>query len=91
MRQVARMRRYEWASTVLTSNRPVEDWRKLLGDTAAVTVLLDRLLNHAHVLKMRAAELAHQGPDDSLRLYTNLVGISLGRNGRVKVLTRPVL
>lgn len=45
------MRRYERASTILTSNRPVEDWGKLLGDTAAVTALLDRLLHHAHVLK----------------------------------------
>jgi DNA replication protein DnaC len=26
------MRRYERASTLLTSNRPVEDWGKLLGD-----------------------------------------------------------
>jgi len=45
------MRRYERASTLLTSNRPVDDWGKLLGDTAAVTALLDRLLHHAHVLK----------------------------------------
>ena len=45
------MRRYERASTLLTSNRPVEDWGKLFGDTAAVTALLDRLLHHAHVLK----------------------------------------
>jgi DNA replication protein DnaC len=45
------MRRYERASTLLTSNRPVEDWGKLLGDTAAVTALLDRLLHHAHILK----------------------------------------
>jgi hypothetical protein len=29
----------------------VDDWGKLLGDTAAVTALLDRLLHHAHVLK----------------------------------------
>ena len=45
------MRRYERVSTLLTSNRPVEDWGKLLGDTAAVTAMLDRLLHHAHVLK----------------------------------------
>ena len=44
------MRRYERASTLITSNLPVEDWGKLLGDTAAVTALLDRLLHHAHVL-----------------------------------------
>ena len=45
------MRRYERASTILTSNRPIEDWGKVLGDTAAVTAMLDRLLHHAYVLK----------------------------------------
>jgi DNA replication protein DnaC len=45
------MRRYERASTMLTSNRPVEDWGKLLGDAAAVTAMLERLLHHGHVLK----------------------------------------
>jgi DNA replication protein DnaC len=44
-------RRYERVSTLLTSNRPVEDWGKLLGDVAAVGALLDRLLHHAHVLR----------------------------------------
>jgi DNA replication protein DnaC len=45
------MRRYERTSTLMTSNRPVEDWGKLLGDSAAVTAMLDRLLHHGHVLK----------------------------------------
>jgi DNA replication protein DnaC len=45
------MRRYERTSTVVTSNRPIDDWGKLLGDTAAVTAMLDRLLHHGHVLK----------------------------------------
>ena len=45
------MRRYERASTLLTSNRPVEDWGKLIGDVAAVGSMLDRLLHHGHVLK----------------------------------------
>ena len=45
------MRRYERASTLMTSNRPVEDWGKLLGDTAAVTAMLDRILHHGHILK----------------------------------------
>ena len=44
------MRRYERASTLLTSNRPVEDWGRLLGDVAAVSAMLDRLLHHGHVL-----------------------------------------
>ena len=45
------MRRYERASTLLTSNRPVDDWGKLLADAAAVGAMLDRLLHHGHVLK----------------------------------------
>ena len=45
------MRRYERTSTLLTSNRPVDDWGKLLGDSAAVTAMLDRLLHHGHILK----------------------------------------
>lgn len=45
------MRRYERASTIITSNRPVDDWGKLLGDNAAVTALLDRMLHHGHVIK----------------------------------------
>src|SRR5207244_4259552 len=45
------MRRYERASTLLTSNRPVEDWGKLLGDVPAVTAMLDRILHHGHGLK----------------------------------------
>ena len=45
------LRRYERASTLLTTNRPVDDWGKLLGDVAAVSAMLDRLLHHGHVLK----------------------------------------
>lgn len=61
------MRRYERASTMLTSNRPVEDWGKLLGDTAAVTAMLDRLLHHGHVLKCgpRSWRTKTQLPDTS--------------------------
>jgi DNA replication protein DnaC len=45
------MSRYERASTCVTSNRPVDDWARLLGDTVVVTPLLDRLLHHGHLLK----------------------------------------
>ena len=45
------MSRYERSSTVITSNRPFEDWEKLLGDVVVVTPLLDRLLHHGHLLK----------------------------------------
>ncbi len=45
------MRRYERTSSFLTSNRPIEDWGKMLGDNAAVTAMLDRLLHHGHIVK----------------------------------------
>ena len=68
------MRRYERVSTVLTSNRPVEDWGKMLGDVAAVSAMLDRLLHHGHLLKCGprswrtklAPSAAAEGPASSL-------------------------
>jgi DNA replication protein DnaC len=45
------MSRYEKATTIVTSNRPLEDWGKLLGDVVLVAPLLDRLLHHGHLLK----------------------------------------
>lgn len=44
------MSRYEKASTIVTSNRPLEDWARLLGDAVVVTPLLDRLMHHGHLL-----------------------------------------
>jgi len=41
------MRRYENRSTIMTSNRPIEDWGKLLGDVPAASAILDRFLHHA--------------------------------------------
>lgn len=46
------MRRYEKTSTIITSNRPLEDWGKMLGDNAATSAILDRFLHHAHVIKI---------------------------------------
>jgi DNA replication protein DnaC len=47
------MRRYERASTILTSNRPIEDWPKLFGDTPAVAAFLDRMMHHSHLIEIR--------------------------------------
>ncbi len=44
------MRRYETRSTIMTSNRPLEDWGKLIGDVPAATAILDRFLHHAQVI-----------------------------------------
>jgi len=47
------MRRYERGSTILTSNRPLEDWPKIFGDTPAVAAFLDRLMHHSHLIEIR--------------------------------------
>lgn len=44
------MRRYETRSTMMTSNRPLEDWGKLIGDVPSATAILDRFLHHAELI-----------------------------------------
>ena len=44
------MRRYENKPTIMTSNRPLEDWGKLLGDVPSATAILDRFLHHAEII-----------------------------------------
>lgn len=44
------MRRHELRSTVMTSNRPIEDWGKLLGDVPSATAILDRFLQHSEII-----------------------------------------
>jgi DNA replication protein DnaC len=44
------MRRYETRSTMMTTNRPLEDWGKLLGDVPTATAILDRFLHHAEII-----------------------------------------
>jgi DNA replication protein DnaC len=44
------MRRYENRSTMMTSNRPIEEWGKLFSDVPAASAILDRLLHHAEII-----------------------------------------
>jgi DNA replication protein DnaC len=44
------MRRYETKSTLMTSNRPLDDWGKLIGDVPSATAILDRFLHHAEIV-----------------------------------------
>ena len=44
------MRRYENRSTFMTSNRPIDEWGKLLCDVPAASAILDRLLHHAEII-----------------------------------------
>jgi DNA replication protein DnaC len=46
------MRRHETRSTMMTSNRPLEDWGKLVGDVPSATAILDRFLHHAEIVSI---------------------------------------
>jgi len=46
------MRRYELRSTIMTSNRPLEEWGKLIGDVPTATAILDRILHNAEIIQI---------------------------------------
>lgn len=46
-------RRYERASTVLTSNKSFEEWGDVFGDEVMAAALIDRLLHHCHIVNIR--------------------------------------
>jgi len=45
-------RRYQRNSTVIATNRPIEDWGKIFGDNATASAILDRFLENVHLLKI---------------------------------------
>jgi DNA replication protein DnaC len=47
------LRRHEVRSTIMTSNRPIEDWGKLIGDVPSATAILDRFLQHAEIIAIK--------------------------------------
>jgi DNA replication protein DnaC len=72
------MRRYETRSTFMTSNRPIEEWGKLLNDVPAATAILDRFLHHAEIIQMkgRSYRLRHGGREVESESKTENGGLS---------------
>lgn len=58
------MRRYEKGSIILTTNRPLEDWGQVLGDTATAGALLDRFLHHAETIRIQGRSYRMQNRRD---------------------------
>ncbi len=56
-------------STLVTSNRVIEDWGKCLGDNAVASAILDRLLHHGNLLKFEGK--SYRLKEASLRLAKN--------------------
>jgi len=66
------LRRYENRSTIMTSNRPLEEWGKLIGDVPAATAILDRFLHHADIIEItghsyRLKDKARQSPKETCK------------------------
>jgi DNA replication protein DnaC len=60
------MRRHETRSTIMTTNRPLEDWGKLLGDVPTATAILDRFLHHSEIITITGKSYRLRGhADDS--------------------------
>jgi DNA replication protein DnaC len=60
------VRRYENRSTIMTSNRPVDEWGKLLNDVPTAGAILDRFLHHAHIIAIKGP--SYRGKDRHLKL-----------------------
>ena len=56
-------RRYQRTSTVIATNRPIEDWGSIFGDNATASAILDRFLEQVHLLKItgRSYRLRNHG------------------------------
>src|SRR3982751_5623113 len=59
------MRRHELRSTMMTSNRPLEDWGKLMGDVPAATAILDRVLQHAEIIQITGKSYRLRGQTET--------------------------
>jgi len=57
------MRRHEVKSTLMTSNRPLEDWGKLVGDVPTATAILDRFLQAAEIIQITGRSYRLRNPN----------------------------
>jgi DNA replication protein DnaC len=69
------MRRNQVRSTIMTSNRPLEDWGKLIGDVPAATAILDRFLHNAEIIAITGR---------SYRLRNNAQGTMTAEQGNLQ-------
>jgi DNA replication protein DnaC len=75
-------RRYERASTVLTSNKGFEEWGEVLGDEVMAAALIDRVLHHCHLVNIR-------GNSYRMRAHTDLYRTLQAEGERDETVRRP--
>jgi DNA replication protein DnaC len=74
-------RRYERASTVLTSNKSFDEWGEIFGDEVMAAALIDRLVHHSHIVNIR-------GNSYRMRQHTELAQLIQGSRERPSPATR---
>ena len=72
-------RRYETASTVLTSNKGFEDWGEIFGDDVLASALIDRLVHHCHIVNIRGNSFRMRQHADLQQLLSPQAESSAGR------------
>ena len=55
--------RYEKGATVITSNKSLASWGELVGDTALMMAIIDRLLHHGEVFYLRGSSYRMRGKE----------------------------
>ncbi len=74
------MRRYETRSTMMTSNRPLEDWGKLIGDVPSATAILDRFLHHAELITIQGKSYRLKDRTENSKCTKALTGRQAEKN-----------
>lgn len=84
------MRRYEKRATIMTSNRPLEEWGKLIGDVPAATAILDRFLHHAEIIRItgRSYRLKDRQPGGSSNEPVSKPAISTAGKSKAKSMAK---
>jgi DNA replication protein DnaC len=85
------MRRYETRSTMMTSNRPLQDWGKLIGDVPSATAILDRFLHHAEIISItgRSYRLRNRQEPDGAEPDSKPANAPTGSAGKKKAKPAP--
>jgi len=72
-------RRYEHASTVLTSNKGFEEWGTVLGDEVMAAALIDRVLHHCHLVNIRGNSFRMREHTALRQALTEDLNVDVGR------------
>ena len=83
------MRRYETRSTMMTSNRPLEDWGKLLGDVPSATAILDRFLHHAEIIAIGGKSYRLRNKAEPAADAAKPADMHAGKTGRKRAVPTP--